>query len=319
VKDWRLLLKKDPLPWLIKFDEPSLKYLLLTEVLDKPPDDPDVIAAEQQILRKGFAASIIATQQPKGHWGQAEDFYIRSKYKGTVWNTILLAELGARNTDPRIVKLIDFLMGWSKRDDGGYSDGKNKAGMMKNSMPCLTANMVWSFCRFGSGSDHRLNESVDLLATPLQEWQNSRLGARCVNCRTGWVKVLKALNALPSNRRTAMVEERRDEIAEAIKEHVLPKSLNAAMPYRPEWSELSFPLMWNTDLVEMLDVLSYNSRWDERMRPALEIILNKQDNEGRWPLERSWNGRMAVRIDRLHQPSPWVTLKAITMLKRLPD
>jgi hypothetical protein len=47
----------------------------------------------------------------------------------------------------------------------------------------------------------------------------------------------------------------------------------------------------------------------------LELVESKQDAEGRWKLEYSYNGKTWVDIERKGQPSKWVTLRALRVLK----
>ena len=49
--------------------------------------------------------------------------------------------------------------------------------------------------------------------------------------------------------------------------------------------------------------------------PALELVRNKQDAGGRWPLEYTYNGKTWVDIEKKGQPSKWVTLRALRVLK----
>jgi hypothetical protein len=55
---------------------------------------------------------------------------------------------------------------------------------------------------------------------------------------------------------------------------------------------------------------------DRRMQEAVDLVASKQDETGRWRLERSFNGRFQVNIEREGKPSKWVTLNALTVLKR---
>jgi len=53
---------------------------------------------------------------------KAEDFYVRAKYKGTVWQLIILAELGADANDPRVQSACEFVLGISQdRESGGFA------------------------------------------------------------------------------------------------------------------------------------------------------------------------------------------------------
>ena len=149
---WKSQLRKDSTDWLLEKDQPSVRYFTLTDILDRSVEDPDVKAAKEEIMKTGEVPKILAKQKNKGYWGKPEDFYIRSKYKGTVWQFIILAELGANGRDQRIMDTCEFLLENSQdRETGGFSYMGNKAGGGDHQkvIPCLTANMVWSLIRFG--------------------------------------------------------------------------------------------------------------------------------------------------------------------------
>lgn len=73
--------------------------------------------------------------------------------------------------------------------------------------------------------------------------------------------------------------------------------------------------MYQTDALEMLGIMTKLSYRDERMREAVDLVVSKQDEQGRWKLESTFNGRVHTNIERKGEPSKWITLKALTALK----
>jgi hypothetical protein len=49
---------------------------------------------------------------------------------------------------------------------------------------------------------------------------------------------------------------------------------------------------------------------DERMQEAIDLVVSKQDTEGKRKLERTFNGRFLVNIEQKGKPSKWITLNA---------
>jgi hypothetical protein len=43
--DWLFLLKADPIPYLLAAPEPAVRWWTLRDLLDRPPDDPEVVLA----------------------------------------------------------------------------------------------------------------------------------------------------------------------------------------------------------------------------------------------------------------------------------
>jgi hypothetical protein len=54
---------------------------------------------------------------------------------------------------------------------------------------------------------------------------------------------------------------------------------------------------------------------DSRLSEAIELVLSKQDEQGRWKMTYSYNGKMWADVEEKGQPSKWVTLRAVRMLK----
>jgi hypothetical protein len=60
---------------------------------------------------------------------------------------------------------------------------------------------------------------------------------------------------------------------------------------------------------------------DPRIREALDIVLKKQDKKGRWACEKyprrnKWMEQY-VALDKIGEPSKWVTLHVQKMLKTI--
>ena len=52
------------------------------------------------------------------------------------------------------------------------------------------------------------------------------------------------------------------------------------------------------------------------MQEALDLVIAKQDRQGRWTLENTYNDRLQVRVEEKDKQSKWITLKSLEMLKR---
>jgi len=55
---------------------------------------------------------------------------------------------------------------------------------------------------------------------------------------------------------------------------------------------------------------------DERMQEAVDLVVSKQDEQGRWKLENTFNGRFQINIEQKGKPSKWITLRAMSVIKR---
>ncbi len=55
-----------------------------------------------------------------------------------------------------------------------------------------------------------------------------------------------------------------------------------------------------------------------RLANALAIIREKQDAGGRWPLEYDYTGKTWIDFGPKKAPNPWVTIRALRVLKAVP-
>jgi hypothetical protein len=54
---------------------------------------------------------------------------------------------------------------------------------------------------------------------------------------------------------------------------------------------------------------------DERMQESIDLMISKQNDEGKWILENTFNGRFQANIEQKGKPSKWITLNALKVLK----
>jgi len=132
----------------------------------------------------------------------------------------------------------------------------------------------------------------------------------------GVVKALRALAEIPPDRRTEAVKSTIEDGAEyLLRHHVHKRSHDLGQVANPRWLRFGFPLMWQIDVLEILGVLLRLGYREPRMQEAVDLVISKQDEQGRWLLENTFNGRFLVSIERKDRPSKWVTLNALRVLK----
>src|SRR5256712_4651554 len=107
------------LDWLLEENQPSIRYLALTQLLDRPEDDGEVQIAKEMIGKTGWAADILAAQDPGGWWASGERLY-QPKYTSTNWMLLVLSDLGLTKADPRIAKACDLWIERFATPDGGF-------------------------------------------------------------------------------------------------------------------------------------------------------------------------------------------------------
>ena len=333
METWKTVLNSDPIDWLLEKDNPSVRYFALTDLLDKHFSDDDAKAAKAEIMKVGPAPKILAKQNAKGYWMALDRFY-SAKYKGAVWQLIILAELGADGDDERVRKACEFILEYSQdRESGGFSIWRSVqkgGGRHSGVIPCLTGNMVWSLIKLGYLDDPRVKRGIDWITTYQRfddgisnrpkGWPYDRTTGSCFgkhSCHMGVVKTLKALAEIPVEKRSKKVTATIDEAVNyLLKHHVFKRSHDLTRVSKPGWLRFGFPLMYQDDVLEILWILTRLGCKDERMQEAVDLVVTKQNAEGRWKLENTYNGRFHTNIEMKGKPSKWITLNALSMLKR---
>ncbi len=331
MSDWKSVLKADPTDWLLEKENPSVRYFTLTDILEKSENYSEVKEAKREIMEIGVVPKILAKQNNEGYWETPKSFYT-AKYKGTVWQLIILAELEADGKDECIRKACESILENSQdRESSGFSvwvSAKTGGGRHSGVIPCLTGNMVWSLIRFGYLEDPRVQRGINWLVTyqrfddgidrPPKGWPYDRL-KMCFGkhtCHMGVVKALKALAEIPANRRSKGVEDTiKTGVEYMLKHHIHKRSHDLSRVSKPGWLRFGFPLMYQTDVLEILGILTKLGYKDERMQEAVDLVISKQDEQGRWILGSTFNGRFQVNIERKGKPSKWITLNALRVLK----
>jgi len=136
------------------------------------------------------------------------------------------------------------------------------------------------------------------------------------SCHLGVAKALKALAAIPDGRRSKPVKEKIEQLVEYfLIHHIHKKSHDLEKVAKPGWLRFGFPLMYQTDLLELLEIFAELGIKDHRLEDAIRIVANKRNNEGLWKMQNSFSDKMLVAVEEKGKPSKWLTLRALKILK----
>ena len=329
---YRDQLKGDPLPWLLEDSTPAVKHLALRSLLNREKSDSEVLATRAAAMESLPISAILAAQQADGNWVKRGPGYA-PKYTGTVWQVIFLDQLGADGHDPRIQAACEYVLRHSQAESGGFgASGTHLEAPPPPSrvVHCLHGNLLRALIGFGWLGDERVRRAIDWLAQAVlgQDVQYYKSGTTgpgfgcaangALPCAWGAVKELRALALVPSQEKTSLVTEALKAGANFLLDHDLAHAAYPAFGGKisSDWFKFGFPLGYTSDILEALEVLvSLGYGADARIVPAVDFVLNKQDNMGRWKLEHSLNGKMWVDIEQKGRPSKWVTLRVLRVLK----
>ena len=139
-------------------------------------------------------------------------------------------------------------------------------------------------------------------------------------CAWGAAKVMLAFSQLPVEKRTPLIEN-------AIQQGVnFLFSVDPASTGYPngwsskpsgDWWKFGFPVFYITDILQIAEALvGLGYGHDPRLTNSLKLIADKQDQQGRWPLEFAYPGKTWGDYGAKKQPNKWVTLRALRLLKK---
>jgi hypothetical protein len=334
--DWRTSLRSDPLPWLLDTSAPAVRHVAMRDLLDRPPDDPDVVEARRAAMDADPIAAILAAQRPEGFWEKPGAGYA-TKYRGTVWQLMFLDQLGADPADERVQRACDYVLGHSVAATGGFG----ASGRLDRPPPpsavlhCLNGNLLRAVIAFGRLDDDRVQRAIEwgaraITGEGVERWYASGTsgpGFACaanegLPCGWGATKAVLGLARIPAERRSPLVQ-RAIETGVAFLLSRDPAVADYPMGWgnvraSGSWFKLGFPSGYVTDVLQVLEALSeLGAGRDPRLAHARDWLLGKQDELGRWRNQYAYNGKTWVDVERQGEPSRWVTLRACRVLRRM--
>lgn len=304
--------------------DPSVRVRFWTEVEGRSPDDPKVRRARHEIGRTGWAARLLSNQFPDGHWvtsrATAEDLYV-PKYIVTNWRVIVLADLGATRSDPRIRRAAQLVLDrWTK--PGWALAGR--AGEI-----CITGNAVRTLVRFGYLDHPAVQRSIDWIVRA----QKKDGGWHCFPSRTGTLdgwEGLAAFAEIPPSDRSDAVRRSIERGAEFyLERHLMDEGTESY----PPWSRIHYPNHYYYDVLVGLRILTrLGYGRDPRLRRAVRWLKERRREDGTWwidaihpdidpRLEGYWPRTpiYPMVLELPGAPSRWATVEALSVLARTGD
>jgi hypothetical protein len=140
-------------------------------------------------------------------------------------------------------------------------------------------------------------------------------------CAWGGVKVMLAFSKLSAAQQTPLIKK---AIKQGVEFFFGIDPATAKFPTRDDskpnraWWKFGFPVFYVTDLLQLSEALvGLGYANDPRLSNTLNIIREKQDHEGRWPLEYDYTGKTWIDFGKQKQPNKRVTLRALRVLSSL--
>ncbi|MFX1481956.1 MAG: hypothetical protein ACFFCP_02085 [Promethearchaeota archaeon] len=326
---WKEIIDQTTVDWLLGPENPSVRYWTLRQLMGKSPVNSDVVEAQEAVMKTPCVRAILKAQKSEGQWGNYNDMY-NPKYTATTHTLLILAELGAKRI-PAIEEAIEYLFMF-QRDSGHFlrdlpKTEKGKASTVKDAC-CLDGNILFYLIHFGYLEDPRTKKLIDFQV----DYHSDDVGGwKCraypidksnvfpENCYMGGIKVLKALSKIPTDFLTSDLRRIINQEVDIVLENDVFKYLrnqDGTRKAKAGWKRFGFPLFYQSDILEVLDVLTTLGAKDDRMQESVDLVLDTRNSEGTWDLKDTFNGKMICEIEEKNRPSKWITLRAARILHR---
>jgi len=303
--------------WLLDSD-PSIRWQVMRDLTSAPAEN--VAAERAQVATEGVGARLLALQSADGRWGGAA---WNRGWNSTMHVLFLLREMGldpASNEARRALDLVRERVTWQgcgpqECDGNSFFTGEIE--------PCINGQVAASGAYFGQDVhgiiDRLLGEQL-----PDGGWNCE---AENGSTRSSFNTTICVLEALLEHElsvgNSPEVKKARLHGQEYLLERRLFRRRSTGEVIERDrkggavWTRFAFPTWWHYDVLRGLDYLRRAGvAPDERVSEAIDMVASKRDDDGRWPLEIRYPGRMPVETDEVEgRPSRWNTLRAMRVLR----
>jgi hypothetical protein len=302
--------------WLLDSD-PSIRWQVMRDLIDAPADE--VAAERARVASEGAGARLLALQAPDGQWGGAA---WNRGWDSTMHVLSLLREMGldpASDQARRAVGLVRDRVTWRgcgppEADANpfftgevepcingqvgvvGAYFGQDVRGIVDRLLVEQLADGGWN-CEAANGSTRSSFNTTICVLEALLEYEGAGGGGPAVTAARLRGQEYLLERRLFRRKSTGEVIER-DRKGGAV------------------WTRFAFPTWWHYDVLRGLDYLRRaGARPDERVAEAIDLVASKRRDDGRWPLDGQYPGKMPVETDEGEgRPSRWITLRASRVL-----
>ena len=302
--------KQEVIEWLLTGDV-SIQYQTYRDLLAK-----DRIDLQNKIADEGWGQEFLSKRNIDGHWGLR--FY-QPKWTSTHYTLLDLRNLNLSPENKNVKSTINMVLENLKAEDGGIQLGPSTS---IHGDICVNGMFLNYACYFRT-EEQKLHSLLDsILGERMPDGgfncRSTRSGAKHSSLHTtisvleGLIEYEKAGNSY----RLKEVQNTRKLAEEFILLHQLFRSDRTGKIIHKDFLRLSYPGRWKYDILRALDYFRYaNAIWDERMRPAIEVILKKRKADSTWSLQAKHPGQVHFEMEKAGKPSRWNTLRAMRVLQ----
>jgi hypothetical protein len=297
--------------WLLDSD-PAIRWQVMRDLTTQ---DSDTIAAERsRVAVEGWAAKLLALQSRAGNWGGPKD---RGGLLVTLNSLVALMDLGldpagkqARKMTERVERLV-------------FKWHHNRPFFHGETEPCINGRILALGAYF---KEPNAALARQLLREQLEDggWNCEAVelsAKRPLSRRSSFHTTICVLEGLLAYERaggkSAAVTKARKRGECYLLNRRMFRSLRTGEVIDERWLRFSFPTFWHYDVLRGLDYLrNAGIKPVSRVREAVEIVIKRRHQNGRWPLNHLHREHIPVEMETaVGSASRWNTLRALRVLR----
>jgi hypothetical protein len=302
------------LKWLLDSD-PAIRWQVMKDLTGEAPG---AVAAERsRVATEGWGAQLLASQSPAGDWGGGprgwrED--LPKQDRGlliTLDSLVALMDLGldpAAKQARKMIDRVDQQLVFKWLNNRPFLDGETE--------PCINGRILAIGSYFKEPNDALAKQ---LLGEQLEDggWNCEAPKSRRSSFHTTICVLEGLLEYERASRKSASVTKARKRAENYLLERRMFRSLRTGEVINKRWLRFSFPAFWHYDVLRGLDYLrNAGIKPDSRVRDAIEIVMKRRHQNGRWPLNLLHPEYIPLEMETgVGLASRWNTLRALRVLR----
>jgi hypothetical protein len=299
--------------WLLDSD-PAIRW----QVMDLTGEAPETIAAERsRVATEGWGAQLLARQSPAGKWGGSPRGWRDDLPKEdrdlliTFYSLVVLKDLGldpASKEARQMIDRVDKRLVFKRLNNRPYLHGETE--------PCINGRILGIGAYFKEPNDALANQ---LLSEQLEDggWNCEAPKSRRSSFHTTICVLEGLLDYERAGRKSAAVSKARKRAENYLLDRRMFRSLRTGKVIEKRWLRFSYPPFWHYDVLRGLDYLrNAGIKPDSRVREAIEIVIARRHQNGRWPLNLVHPEYVPLKMETdIGRASRWNTLRALRVLR----
>lgn len=324
--EWKDVLQADPTDWLLSEGQAWVRYRAMLDLLDKPEEDSEVKEARQALLEHPQMQNLIEELK---EW-PGYPLKRHSDAKHPLHKLAVLADFGFRAGDPAMPWIVKEVMA-HQSSEGAFQitveipirfGGTGKPQWTW--MLCDAPTILYALLAFGLGENEAVQRAVHHLTGLIRDngWLcASQTGFRGPGrkddpCPLANLLALKALAQVPGMRDSEAAHIG-TEMLLGHWEHQKERKIYL-FGIGTDFRKLKYPFIWY-DILHVTEVLSRFPflKNDPRLQEMVETLVAQRDEQGRFTASSVWMAWRGWGFGQKKEPSPWITLLALRVIKRL--